>query len=102
MTYCKNYCEEKEISTSELNEAQKTLYYIAENMKANKSISEEGYSHFQMAIKSLAIEPVLDKIKAEIEAIIGEKGMDDYDFCSGLIVARKIIDKYKVSNERKM
>ena len=53
MTYCKNYCEEEGISTSELNEAQRTLYYIAENMKINKSISEEGYRHFQMAIKAL-------------------------------------------------
>ena len=53
MTYCKDYCEEKGISTSKLNEAQKTLYYIAENMKMEESISEEGYKHFQMAIKAL-------------------------------------------------
>lgn len=38
---------------------------------------------------------VLDKIRAEIEQIIGEHNLDDYDFCSGLICARKIIDKYK-------
>ncbi len=62
MTYCKNYCEEKEISTSELNEAQKTLYYIAENMKMQKSISEEGYRHFQMAIKALEQKPCEDTI----------------------------------------
>ena len=36
-----------------MTEAQKTLYYIAENMKMQKSISEEGYKHFQMAIKAL-------------------------------------------------
>ena len=42
---------------------------------------------------------VLDKIRAEIEEIIGEHGFDDYDFCSGLIVARKIIDKYKAESE---
>jgi hypothetical protein len=53
MAYCKNYCEEKRISTSKLNEAQKTMYYIAENMKMDKSISEEGYRHFQMAIEAL-------------------------------------------------
>lgn len=53
MKYIKNYCEEKGISTSELNESQRTLYYIAENMKMDKSISEEGYRHFQMAIKAL-------------------------------------------------
>lgn len=42
---------------------------------------------------------VLDKIRAEIEAIIGEHNWDDYDFCSGLICARKIIDKYKAESE---
>ena len=36
----------------------------------------------------------LEKIRAEIETIIGERNLDDYDFCSGLICARKIIDKY--------
>ena len=40
-----------------MTEAQKTLYYIAENMKMDKSISEEGYEHFQMAIKALEQEP---------------------------------------------
>lgn len=71
MTYCKDYCEEKGISTSKLNEAQKTLYYIAENMKMEKSISEEGYRYFQMAIQSLenqkSITEELEKIKAEIK-----------------------------------
>lgn len=62
MTYCKDYCEEKGISTSELNEAQRTLYYIAENMRKSKSISEEGYEHFQQAIKSLEQEPCEDAI----------------------------------------
>ena len=57
MKYIKNYCEEKGISTSKLNEAQRTLYYIAENMKLDRSISEEGYKHFQMAIKALEQEP---------------------------------------------
>lgn len=85
MTYCKNYCEEKGISTSQLSEAQKCLYHIAENMRMDKSISKEGYEYFQQAIKALEQEPfinkpcvsekacehdkqmVLDKIKAEIE-----------------------------------
>ena len=42
---------------------------------------------------------VLDKISAEIEQIIGERNLDDYDFCSGLILARNIIDKYKAESE---
>lgn len=45
-----------------MTEAQKTLYYIAENMKMDKSISEEGYRHFQIAIKALEQESILDKI----------------------------------------
>lgn len=57
MNYCKSYCEKKEISTSKLNEAQRTLHYIAENMRMNKSISKERYKHFQMAIQALEQEP---------------------------------------------
>ena len=40
-----------------LNEDQKTLYYIAENMKMEKSISKEGYDDFQRAIKLLGLIP---------------------------------------------
>ena len=68
MKYSKSYCEEKGISTSELNESQRTLYYIAENMKMDKSISEEGYRHFQTAIKALEQEPCEDCISRD-EAI---------------------------------
>ena len=52
-----------------------------------------------MAIKALKQESVLDKIRAEIEAIIGERNLDDYEFCSGLICARKILDKCKAESE---
>lgn len=101
MTYCKNYCEEEGISTSKLNEAQRTLYYIAENMKMNKSISEDGYKHFQMAIKSLEQESVLDKIRAEIEqeqyAFILDRDFDE-GVRFGLMLAYQIIDKYKAES----
>lgn len=101
MTYCKDYCEEKGISTSKLNEAQKTLYYIAENMRLSRSINEEGYRHFQMAIKALGQEPVLDEIKAEIGNInlneVAAKYEDRfYGFQQEVI---KIIDKYKAETE---
>ena len=56
---------EEAISTSKLNEAQRTLYYIAENMKMNKSISEEGYGHFQMAIAALKFETCEDVVSRE-------------------------------------
>lgn len=39
-----------------ITEAQKHLYHVAENMKMQKKISDEGYEHFQMAIKALAKE----------------------------------------------
>ena len=46
---------------------------------------------------------VLGKIRAEIEQLIGERNLDDYDYCSGLICARNIIDKYRTeSREEKM
>ena len=37
--------------------AQKTLFYIAENMHMQKTISEEGYQHFQRAIELLGLIP---------------------------------------------
>ena len=58
---------------------------------------KEGYEYFQQAIKALEQKPILNKIRAEIESIIGEHKLDDYDFCSGLICARNIIDKYRES-----
>ena len=104
MKYCKNYCEEKEISTSKLNEVQKTLYYIAENMKMDKSISEEGYKHFQMAIKSLEQESVLDKIKAEFISLYpknyaGEPELGGSSCEFSLNKVLKIIDKYMAESE---
>ena len=102
MTYGKNYCEAREISTSKLNEAQRTLHYITENMKMDKSISEEGYKHFQMAIETLEQEPILDKIRAEID--IARFVDKDTKLCknanaSGLEVALQIIDKYRESEK---
>lgn len=80
MTYCKNYCEEKGISTSKLNETQRTLYYIAENMKMDKSISEEGYRHFQMAIRSLeAWDKVLDELREYGSICVEYTAEDDVD-----------------------
>lgn len=45
------------------------------------------------------LEKTIAEIRAEIETIIGEHDLDDYDFCSGLIVARKIIDKHTKERE---
>ncbi len=89
-----------------MTEAQKHLYHVAENMKMQKKISDEGYEHFQMAIKALAKEEqqesVLDKIEAEID--IARFIDKDTKLCknanaSGLEIALQIIDKYKVEVE---
>ena len=36
-----------------MTEAQKMIYNLAENMRMDKSISEQGYEYFQQAIKAL-------------------------------------------------
>jgi len=68
--------------------------------------SEGDYRHalrlldgLNSATEQEIVKPYLEKIRAEIEAIVGENSLDDYDFCSGLIVARKIIDKCKAESE---
>ena len=98
-----------------MTEAQKTLYYIAENMRMTKSISKDGYEHFQQAIKALEQTDILDKIKAEIKAKIEEeefarsvfryeeKNAVKVEQCTGSIMAYnnmiKLIDKYKEGEE---
>ena len=69
--------------------------FIEEHIMWGEYNKGEYGKALKKAIKALEQEPILDKIRAEIEAIIGECNLDDYDFCSGLICARKIIDKYK-------
>ena len=56
-------------------------------------------TEFADRCKECGREKVLYKIRAEIEQIVGERNLDDYDFCSGLICARNIIDKYKEESE---
>lgn len=43
---------------------------------------------------------VLEDIKAEIDAECGFKQWEDYDYCSGLIKAKKIIDNH-ISGKKK-
>ena len=60
------------------------------------------YDALQMAIKALEQEPVLDKIRAEIEQGYCEVN-NDYDQGRnyGLYMATQIIDKYKTESEEK-
>ena len=53
MNYELSYREKHNLSESDLTDAQSTLHYIAENMKMQKSISVDGYKHFQQAIEAL-------------------------------------------------
>ena len=46
-----------------MTEEQKTLHYIAENMKMQKSISAAGYGHFQKAIGLLGLFPGTEGLK---------------------------------------
>ena len=52
--YNAGYCERHGLSASDLNAAQQTIYYLAENMRMGKLISAEGYDHLQMAIAALS------------------------------------------------
>ena len=65
-----------------MTEAQKTLYYIAENMKMEKKISDEGYEHFQLAIKALeqpsGVEDLLKEV-CEQERWLSDAGYNAYN-----------------------
>ena len=76
------------------------LREYVEELESQGEIPYYVYSNLIDCIDTLEQEPVLDKIRTEIETIIGEHNLDDYDFCSGLICARKIIDKYKAESEK--
>ncbi len=78
-------------------------------MKIQKKISDEGYEHFQMAIKALAKEEqqesVLDKIRAEIEQLRLHKAQfltSDNKVCIDSQDVLNIIDKYKSEVEPQM
>lgn len=65
-------------------------------------LSDNTVEAHKMAIKALEQEPVLDKIRAEIEQE-QDDFMDDKDYDEGvrfgLMLAYQIIDKYKAESE---
>lgn len=66
--------------------------------------AEEIANAFDMAIKALEQEPILDKIRAEIEQEIIPRNSDQYDHEAmwqnlGLRMALKVIGKYKAESE---
>ena len=55
-----------------------------------------------MAIDALEQQPILDKIRAEIERERSfQRAMDEYDIATGLRKALEIIDNYKAESEVK-
>ena len=63
---------------------------------------DKGYKSGFKFGKEVANEECLNKVKQareEIDSIVGSKGFDDYDYCSGLICARNILDKLIAESE---
>ena len=70
---------------------------VIPSIQAVEDIKKERYNNgfydgYKKATKQA--NAVIGDIKTEIEEVCGSYGWDDYDFCSGLIMARKIIDKH--------
>ena len=66
------YVEARGLSTGKLSDAQRTLYFIAENMKKQQSISKDGYEHFQQAIEALGYQNMIDQTSAVLESLLKE------------------------------
>lgn len=103
MDYGLSYREKHNLSESDLTDAQRALNFIAENMKMQKSISEEGYKYFQQAIEALGrsgrLNDTLNEIKAEIEGKIVKRPWLDFedrerDRNDAFLEVLDIIDKY--------
>jgi len=84
---------EESITEEERNEAIEFFKKIAE-----KEVNNAKYS--KLAIEALEQEPILDKIRAEIEQIVDEEQKHDKKWAVGLRYSLKIIDKY-LPTERK-
>ena len=64
------------------------------------TIGDEDIKAFKMAIKALEQEPILDKIRAEIdEHIEYNKRMNYMGLVGGLLLAKAVLDKYKTESE---
>lgn len=66
------------------------------NLKKLKSFHNGSYgADIDRAIKALEQQPILDKIRAEIEQTADEEQKYDEKWAKGLRYAVKIIDKYR-------
>ena len=98
--YKQGYVGKNHICTNDLSEAQRTLYYMAENLRMDNRITQEGYDHFQEALEALSgskVADVLEKISAEI------RGMEYRTIDGDVVVDQEevlyIIEEYKGDNE---
>lgn len=53
MNYGLNYKEKHKLDERDITVAQKTLYFVVENLRMEKSIDEDVYKLFKQAIKAL-------------------------------------------------
>jgi hypothetical protein len=61
-------------------------------------ITEQDLETFDMIIKALEQEPILDKIRAEIDKIYNREG-NSFDCLNALDELKEFIDKYKAESE---
>lgn len=70
--------------------------------ECHKVVTEENYDVIKKAIKALEQEPILDKIRAEIEDMnapdYGFEGFEDFYMCQSEVL--QIIDRYKAESEK--
>ena len=62
-------------------------------------ITEQDFEAFEMAIKALEQEPVIDKIRAEIDKIYEREG-NSVNCLNALDELKWFIDKYKAESEK--
>ena len=77
------------------------LHNTAPKGSVSFSATEKCLNYWDMAIKALEQEPILDKIRAEIEQEIAYKPMEMWDYRMGLKKALDIIDKCKAESEER-
>lgn len=88
------------MTEEERNNAIKVLRnFDLNNPKVNSLLfsADEITNAFELAIKALEQEPILDKVRAEI-VDLGQRTMND-NRASGIWACRDIIDKYKAESE---
>lgn len=86
------------------NEAIKWLKVEASCIEEDVGNGKEILEAYDMAIKALEQEPILDKIRAEIASALSEELPNDIrtqisDVGIGLEIALKIIDKHRKEDE---